>query len=186
MCKLLVRIVAVSAALLAAVSPQLRAQANETSLVSGAGRVIVKIKPDSPLLSKAAISGGTQRPRHAKAFGDRLGMTMADGEALSERSQVIFASGITSAELAQRLAREADVEYAVPDERRHVLTAPNDPLYANGVPGTGPAVGQWYLRAPSGAVTSSIDIEPAWNVTLGDPTVVVADIDTGVRFDHPD
>jgi len=176
----------VSAAVLAAVSPQVQAQTNETSLVSRAGRVIVKIKSDSPLLPKAAISGGTQRPRHAKALGDRLGVTMTDGEAVSERSQVIFASGITSAELAQRLAREADVEYAVPDERRHVLTAPNDPLYANGVPGTGPAVGQWYLRAPSGAVTSSIDIEPAWNVTLGDPTVVVADIDTGVRFDHPD
>jgi serine protease len=99
---------------------------------------------------------------------------------------VVSANGITSTELARRLAHEPDVEYAVPDERRHPLTAPNDPLYAAGVPDNGPAVGQWYLRAPNGDVTSSIDIESAWNVTLGNPIVVVADLDTGVRFDHPD
>ncbi len=154
--------------------------------MGGTARVIVKLKADSPLMPRAAITGGVQRPRHAKTFGDRLGMTMADGEALSERSQVLLANGVTSAELAQRLARESDVEYAVPDERRHIQTAPNDPLYANGVSGSGPAVGQWYLRAPSGAVASSINIEPAWSITLGNPDVVIADLDTGVRFDHPD
>ena len=77
--------------------------------------------------------------------------------------------GLTSAELAQRLAQEGDVEYAVPDERRHIVAAPNDPLYADGVPGNGPAVGQWYLRAPTGVITSSIDVEPAWEVTIGNP-----------------
>jgi serine protease len=100
--------------------------------------------------------------------------------------QVVFATGITSAELAQRLAREADVDYAVPDERRRAYAAPNDPLYAAGVAGNGPAVGQWYLRAPAGAVKSSLDIETAWRVTTGRPAVVVAVLDTGVRFDHPD
>ena len=33
---------------------------------------------------------------------------------------------------------------------------------------------------------SSLDIETAWNVTTGNPAVVVAVLDTGVRFDHPD
>jgi len=183
--KILVSLAALSAALLAAVPLQVQAQTNGTSLASGAARVIVKLRADSPLLPKA-LSGTAQKPSHAKALGGRLGMAMDDGAAVSERAQVIFASGITSVELAQRLAREPDVEYAVPDERRRLLTAPNDPLYADGVSGTGPAVGQWYLRAPSGAVTSSIDIEPAWNVTLGNPDVVVADLDTGVRFEHPD
>jgi serine protease len=176
---------ALFAALLVAAPLPVLAQ-TDASVAAGGARVIIKLKADSALVQRAAIAGGAQRPRHARTFGDRLGLTMADGEALSERSQVIFASGVTSAELADRLARESDVEYAVPDERRHVLTAPNDPLYADGVPGTGPAVGQWYLRAPSGAVTSSINIEPAWSITPGDPNVVIADLDTGVRFDHPD
>ena len=54
---------------------------------------------------------------------------------------MVLATGVTSAELAERLAQESDVEYAVPDERRRIVGAPNDPLYAAGVAGNGPAVG---------------------------------------------
>lgn len=137
------------AVLLAVVPLQVQAQNNGLPLTSGPARVIVKLKADSSLLPKEALSGTARKPSHAKALGQRLGMAMNDGAAVSARTQVVFANGITSTELAQRLAREADVEYAVPDERRHLLMAPNDPLYADGVPGTGPAVGQWYLRAPA-------------------------------------
>src|SRR3989442_2402469 len=181
----LVSLAALSAALLAAASLPIQAQTIGTSVASGTARVIVKLRADSPLLPKA-LSGAAQKPTHAEALGQRLGIAMNDGAAVSARTQIIFADGITSTELAQRLAREPDVEYAVPDERRSAFTAPNDPLYAAGVPGNGPAVGQWYLRAPSGAVASSIDIEKAWSVTLGSPDVVVAVVDTGVRFEHPD
>jgi serine protease len=184
--KILVSLAVLSAALFAAVPLQIQAQTGGASLLSGTARVIIKLKVDSPLLPKGAASGAAQKFPHAKALGQRLGIAMNDGAAVSERTQVVFANGITSTELAQRLAREIDVEYAVPDERRRPLTAPNDPLYAAGVPGNGPTVGQWYLRAPSGAVTSSIDIETAWSVTLGSPSAVVAVLDTGVRFDHPD
>ena len=50
----------------------------------------------------------------------------------------------------------------------------------------GPVVGQWYLRAPVDVVQSSINVEPAWDLGAGGSPVVVATIDTGVRFDHPD
>jgi hypothetical protein len=47
-------------------------------------------------------------------------------------------------------------------------------------------VGQWYLRAPAGEVQSSIDVEPAWSMSSGGAKIVVAVIDTGVRYDHAD
>ncbi len=171
-------------ALLASLPLQLHAQASGPA--PARARVIVKLRIDSPLIPKVTVPGAALRPMHAKALAVRLGVAIEDGAPVAERTQVIFADGVTSAELAQRLAQEPDVEYAVPDQRRHRATAPNDPLYGNGVPGNGPAVGQWYLRAPGGAVASSINVEPAWAVTMGNPAIVVADIDTGVRFEHPD
>ena len=42
------------------------------------------------------------------------------GSSLSDHTQVVFADGITSQALAQRLAEERDVEFAVPDRAPHV------------------------------------------------------------------
>jgi serine protease len=177
---------AIFAAVAATVALHLQAQTIGAPAATGGARVIVKLKADSPLLRKQVLSAAEERIGRAEALGRRLGLPMTAGAPVSGRMQVVFAAGITSAELARRLARESDVEYAVPDRRRFAFAAPNDPLYADGVPGNGPAVGQWYLRAPAGAVRSSLDVETAWNVTRGSPGVVVAVLDTGVRFDHPD
>ena len=179
-------LVLLCAALLASIPIQIRAQTIGTVLTDDPARVIVKLKADSSLLREQVLSASAYEIGRAHALGQRLGLAMSAGSMVSDRTQVVFASGITSAELAQRLALESDVEYAVPDQRRHHFVAPNDPLYADGVGGNGPAVGQWYLRAPTGAVQSSINVEPAWGLTTGSPSVVVAVLDTGVRFEHPD
>jgi len=163
----------------------LHVEAQSPADASVRARVIVKLRADSELLPKVGAPGAALRPMHAKALGQRLGIALDDGAPVAERTQVVFGNDQTSEALAQRLAGQADVEYAVPDRRRHILTAPNDPLYATGG-ANGPAVGQWYLRAPDGVVASSINIEPAWSVTQGNPAIVVADIDTGVRYEHPD
>src|SRR5579864_1022024 len=54
---------------------------------------------------------------------------------------------------------------------------PNDPLFSAG--------GQWYEQA-NVATPAAVNAEAAWNYTTGDPNLVIADLDTGVRFDHPD
>ena len=182
--KTLASLIALIASLFAAL--QIHAQTPAGPLASDTARVIVKLKADSPLLLTQPVPAAAQPATRAKALAQRLGLAMSAGAAVSERTQVIYASGVSSATLAQHLALEDDIEYAVPDTRKRIVTAPNDPLYANGVPGNGPAVGQWYLRAPTGAVQSSLNIETAWNVTQGNPSVVVAVVDTGVRYDHPD
>src|SRR6202163_3696497 len=179
-------LVLLCAALLASIPMQIRAQTIGTVLTDDPARVIVKLKADSSLLREQVLSTTAYEIGRARALGQRLGLAMSAGSMVADRTQVVFASGITSAELAQLLALESDVEYAVPDQRRHHFVAPNDPLYADGVGGNGPAVGQWYLRAPTGAVQSSINVGAAWSITTGSPNVVVAVLDTGVRFDHPD
>ena len=181
---MLVRRIAIAVACLAPFCADVATAQGDAA--SDTARVIVKFKADSDSLRLQAQSVAAQPAARAQALGQRQGLELAAGAAVSESSQVVFATGITSEALAQRLAADGDVEYAVPDSEARADGAPNDPLYADGVGGNGPAVGQWYLRAPVGAVKSSIDIEPAWNVTQGNPAIVVAVIDTGVRYDHPD
>ena len=82
-------------------------------------------------------------------------------------------AGSELAELLARLQADATVAFAEPDARVRRHAVPNDPLYA----------GQWYLK---GSEVAAIDAEAAWDVSQGAPDVVIAVLDTGVRFEHPD
>ncbi len=160
------------------------------------GEVIVRFKPGAALLRAHPLAGresaATAREmmgRRASALGVRIGRSLEAGQATGERTQVMRATGMDAATLARRVAADPDVEWAEPNGRMRIQAAPNDPLYAATLPGvrpSGPDSGQWYLRAPTPTVGSSIDIEAAWLRTQGSASVVVAVLDTGVRFDHPD
>ena len=71
------------------------------------------------------------------------------------------------------LRANPEIEYAVADERRYAHAIPNDPL----------ATQQWYFLSVQ---PSSTRAESAWDVSTGGTTTVVAVLDTGVRFEHPD
>jgi serine protease len=158
--------------------------------------VIVRFKADASLMRRHALAAGEQSARvagvlaqRARGLGERVGHTLEAGAAVSERTQVVRAAGVSAAALAAQLAADPDVEFAVPNGRKRALTAPNDPLYAATAPGVrpnGPDAGQWYLRAPTATEVSGIDIEAAWARSIGSNAIVVAVLDTGVRFDHPD
>ncbi|OYY65995.1 MAG: hypothetical protein B7Y51_02120 [Burkholderiales bacterium 28-67-8] len=146
--------------------------------------MIVKLK--SPPVTTDS-PGAVAQPSQMQGLAHRLGMTMRERAGPIERTHVVTAHGLDSRQLATRLARDSEVEYAVPDERRHRLSAPDDPRYATGLATPGPASGQWYLRAPLDEVQSSINAEGAWAVLGGQSRrIVVAVLDSGVRFDHPD
>ncbi|MFM2447826.1 MAG: hypothetical protein RIS44_276 [Pseudomonadota bacterium] len=160
-------------------------------------RVIVKFKSNASLLQKQALNSTSgenvfeaKARSNADQLGARLGMRLTTGRLLTERSQVLQADGMSSQQLVQRLSKEADVEYVVIDHLRKPNAAPNDPLFAAGptISGQtgGPVAGQWYLRAPGGEVRSAINALGAWDITTGNPSVVVAVLDSGIRFDHVD
>lgn len=181
-------------ALAIALSAQLFVHAPAAAAPAADARVIVTFKADSAIARQQVLGSASRAEtaaqrstERAATLGRRVGLALRGGANVAERTQVVLASGIDSAQLAARLAADSDVESVAIDVRRHRYSAPNDPLYAAGQPADpGPVVGQWYLRAPSGEVKSSISAETAWAVTAGNPNVVVAVLDTGVRFDHAD
>ena len=90
---------------------------------SAAARVVVRLRAGSPLASARASSAAAATAARADALGARLLMPLRGGATVSELALVVFASGLTSAELAERLAEDSEVEYAVPDERRWIVGA---------------------------------------------------------------
>ena len=64
---------------------------------------------------------------------------------------------------------EPDVEYAELNYYAYAFFAPNDPHYTY----------QWHLYE----TYAGINIEQAWDITIGDPNVIIAVLDTGVAYE---
>jgi serine protease len=94
-----------------------------------------------------------------------------------------------------RLRLDPSVEYAEPDARRYIAAfpadPPDDPRFVAGADATGSWRGQWYLKDglaqdAATATPSALGATTAWTTTTGSPSIIVAVLDTGIDFDHPD
>lgn len=170
-------------AALSEIGPRQQA-ASDTSADPNNARVIVKFRSDSAL---ARVGQAAGRAQHANRLSARMALPLTDGRPLGLHTQGMRGSGMSSLQLAARLASQSDVEWAVVDQRRSISgVIPNDPYYGPKQTSITPQVGQWYLRASDSSALSAINAEGAWATTTGSPNITVAVLDTGVRFDHPD
>jgi serine protease len=98
--------------------------------------------------------------------------------------KTLFGADVDAA--LKQLRADPSVAFADVDEWRYPHALPNDPLF---VP-TATASGQWFMQTPSTLTPTSdaaaTDAVSAWDITQGSSGTVIADVDSGIRFDHPD
>lgn len=142
-------------------------------------RIIVKWKANTGRSQIQSLSNATQNIHDAK------GLDLQAYRSIDNRRDVLrSARKLSDTELQSALSSlraQTDVEYAVLDQRRrlHAAVVPNDTFFT----ATSNRSGQWYLQATEASALNAIN---AWGITQGSSNVVVAVLDTGVRFDHPD
>ncbi|HJW30952.1 MAG TPA: S8 family peptidase, partial [Saprospiraceae bacterium] len=83
--------------------------------------------------------------------------------------------GLSVKNAIMKYMEDPTVEYAEPNYIKRISTAPNDPLFN---PSQQWPQGQWGL--------TKINSPGAWDITAGSNNVVVAVIDSGIDFNHPD
>lgn len=76
----------------------------------------------------------------------------------------------TVPEMIEIYAKNPNVEYAEPNSIARAFMVPNDPFYSY----------QWHFDNPD---YGGIQMEAAWDIETGDPSVVVAIVDTGVAYE---
>ena len=109
-----------------------------------------------------------------------LRASMVDIEALKITPKAVpnlyvaeLADTTTVPEAVAELKQHPDVRYAEPNYIYRLAATPNDPLYGQ----------LWGLNQAS---DHDIDAPEAWDVETGDPNVIVAVVDSGVAYEHPD
>lgn len=81
------------------------------------------------------------------------------------------------------LKNDPDVEWAEPNYLRHAYAIPNDAFFdeAWGLNNTGQVI-----NGTNGIDDADIDATEAWDITTGNTSIIIAVIDSGIDYNHPD
>ena len=135
-------------------------------------------RPDEVLVRFRGVQSPQQKNDIAAAHGLRRQRALR-GESRVET--LLLASGMDVDNAVWQLLQDPAVESAEPNfliAHDQVGTLPNDPRFGE----------QWALRntGQTGQFGADIEASGAWQTTTGRTNVVVAIIDSGIDFTHPD
>ena len=117
------------------------------------------------------VKFATDTPEKSVRFANRaIGATVLESLGDLDWQRVRLPDGLSVDDAIEKYKNLENVEYAQPNFYYHLLTTPNDPQFVNG--------GMYGL--------TQISAPLAWDLTTGSSSVVVADIDTGLRYTHED
>jgi subtilisin family serine protease/regulation of enolase protein 1 (concanavalin A-like superfamily) len=132
-------------------------------------RIIVRAREGTPAAAIQRLHGN-------------LGTTVAQTFAHERAGSVVqLPPGLSVAQAIAAFTSSGLVEYAEPDFLLHALVSPNDFNYVN--------QDQWNLHNTGvygGVVGADIMAEQGWDLQREAPTVIVAVVDSGVRYTHED
>jgi VCBS repeat-containing protein len=128
-------------------------------------RILVRFKPDAPELAGSAILAGTE-------FGATIDLVPG-------LRSVTLSPDVTVETALAAYKTNPYVLYAEPDYHVQLELTPNDTRFPSlwGLNNTGQT---------GGTIDADIDAVEAWDTTTGGGTTIVAVIDTGVDYTHPD
>jgi subtilisin family serine protease len=132
-----------------------------------ADRILVKFRPG--MNAKARVNA------HAVVGAQ----TLKQYTAVRDLEAVKLPPGLEVGAALRAYRQRPEIEYAEPDYIVHSSGSPNDPLFPQ----------MWNLLNTGqngGTAGDDVGATLAWHLSTGDHTVVVATIDTGIDFTHPD
>jgi serine protease len=135
--------------------------------------IIVKLRRDGAGDAMNKLVNGSDR---VALLAKRTGVALSLKREISDSliASTVELRDSSTAQMLERLRADDTVEYVVIDQRRFPhATNPNDTLFTN----------QWYLKNTEVSAVNAID---AWDIERGSAGVVIAVLDTGVLYDHPD
>ena len=133
---------------------------------------------DSTVL--VGFAPGTSRADEQQAVGDAQATEV---ETIGAGTHVLRVAAGTVAQKIAKLKSHSSVRYAEPNYILYADAAPNDPSFGQlwGLQNTGQSI-----NGVAGKPGADISATSAWDVSTGGTSTVVAVVDTGIDYTHPD
>lgn len=136
-------------------------------------RLLLKIRPDAAVFRETGLLA---------AYGLKV-VRRLDQIGVVEAS---IPAGIAVEEAVAALRRNPDVAYAEPDFKTHLDATPNDEYFSRQYALYNPGSQLNLPGSPTGKARADIHATAAWEETKGTADIVIAVVDTGIDFEHPD